>query len=163
MPFPQRNAVRGLFFNGSEKNGNGSGFAREKELEVPLTENSHTAKTILFVDDELSLLKMRCLIFEALGYSVLTATCGEDGLKIFATYPVDAVVLDYLMPGMDGEETAHRIRKLRRDVPIILSSGCLAVPKRVLEVVDAAVEKGDGPEALAEALEQQFHALQRRW
>jgi len=46
-------------------------------------------------------------------------------------YPVDAVVLDYLMPGMDGEDTARCMRKVRSDIPIILSSGCLTVPARV--------------------------------
>jgi CheY-like chemotaxis protein len=72
---------------------------------------------------------------------------------------VAAVVLDYLMPGMDGEETAHRLRKVRSDIPIILSSGCLAVPDRVLEVVNAAVEKGARPEVLIEVLAQQLRPL----
>ena len=71
-------------------------------------------------------------------------------------HPVDAVVLDYSMPGMDGEETALRIRKVRNDIPIILSSGCLAVPGRVLEIVNAAVEKAARPEALIDALAQQL-------
>src|SRR5437762_1841174 len=72
---------------------------------------------------------------------------------------VDAVVLDYLMPGMDGEETARCLRKVRSDIPIILSSGCLAVPERVLEVVNAAVEKAAEPEALIETLARQLHPL----
>lgn len=150
MTLSLKNVVRSLFFNGSRKNGNSSGFAREKESV------SLSTKTVLFVDDEPSILSMRRLVFEALGYSVLTATCGEDALEIFAMYPVDAVVLDYLMPGMDGEETALCIRKVRSDIPIILSSGCLAVPQRVLEVVSAAVEKGARPEALIETLAQQL-------
>jgi len=99
---------------------------------------------------------MRRLVFETLGYSVFTAASGEDALKVFVMYPIDAVVLDYLMPGMDGEETARCIRKVRCDIPIILSSGCLDVPERVLEVVNVAVEKAAGPEALIEALAQQL-------
>src|SRR6266567_7362157 len=105
------------------------------------------------------ILKTRCLIFEALGYSVLAAISGKDALEVFEMHPVDAVVLDYLMPGIDGEETACCIRKLRGDIPIILSSGCLTVPECVLEVVTAAVEKAAGPEALIEVLEQQLHPL----
>ena len=141
MTLSLRNMVRGLFFNGSRKNGN---------------DGNRSTKAVLFVDDEPSILSIRRLVFEALGYSVLTAACGEDALEVFAMYPVDAVVLDYLMPGMDGEETARCIRKLRSDIPIILSSGCLAVPERVLEVVNAAVEKAARPEALIEALAHQL-------
>jgi len=70
-------------------------------------------------------------------------------------------VLDYLMPGMDGEETARRIRKLRSDIPIILSTACLTVPERVLEVVTAAVGKGAKPEVLIEVLEQHLPSFAR--
>jgi CheY-like chemotaxis protein len=158
MTLALRNLIRGgLFFDGPANNGNGNGFAYKREPHVFSRKTHRSAKVILFVDDEPSLLSMRRLVFETLGYSVLTATCGEDALKILATYPVDAVVLDYLMPGMDGEETARRIRKLRSDIPIILSTACLTVPKRVLEVVTAAVEKGAEPEVLIEVLEQLSH------
>jgi two-component system alkaline phosphatase synthesis response regulator PhoP len=156
MTLSLKNAVRGLFFNDSRRNGNDGRRAHEKEPEVLLRESYLSAKTILIVDDEPSILSMRRLVFEALGYSVLTAACGEDALKIFAMHPVDAVVLDYLMPGMDGEETARCIRKVRSDIPMILSSGCLDVPERVLEVVNVAVEKAAGPETLIEALAQQL-------
>jgi CheY-like chemotaxis protein len=149
MTLSLKNVFQGLLFNGSSKNGNNGGFAPEKE----------PAKIVLFVDDEPSILSMRRLVFETLGYAVLTATCGEDAVEIFAMHPVDAVVLDYLMPGMDGEETAHRLRKVRSNIPIILSSGCLAVPDRVLEVVNAAVEKGARPEVLIEVLAQQLRPL----
>jgi CheY-like chemotaxis protein len=157
MTLSLKNVIRSLFFNSSRKNGNSSGFSHEKESAARVSYRS--AKTVLFVDDEPSILSMRRLVFEALGYSVLTATCGEDALEIFAMYPVDAVVLDYLMPGMDGEQTARCMRKVRSDIPIILSSGCLTVPERVLEVVTVAVEKAARPEALIEVLEQHFHPL----
>src|SRR6476660_5950626 len=100
---------------------------RRTEKALQAEESYRSAKIVLFVDDEPSILEMRRLVFESLGYSVLTAACGEDALEIFAMSPVDAVVLDYLMPGMDGEETARCVRKMRGDVPIILSSGSLAV------------------------------------
>jgi CheY-like chemotaxis protein len=154
MTLALRNLIRGLFFDGPANNDYGSGFAHKREPHVFSRTTHRSAKLILFVDDEPSLLSMRRLVFETLGYSVLTATCGEGALKVLATYPVDAVVLDYLMPGMDGEETARRIRKVRSDIPIILSTACLTVPERVLEVVTAAVGKGAKPEVLIEVLEQ---------
>jgi CheY-like chemotaxis protein len=158
MPLSLMNLFGG-FVCGSIRNGNGSGLVHEEELAVRSKERSPTAKSVLFVDDEASILMMRRVVFEALGYSVLTAISGQEALEVFELNPVDAVVLDYMMPGMDGEETARCIRKLRSDIPIILSSGCLTVPERVLEIVNAAVEKAARPEALIEALEQQLQPL----
>jgi CheY-like chemotaxis protein len=67
---------------------------------------------------------------------------------------VDAIVLDYLMPGMNGEETARCIRQLRGDIPIILSSGCLTMPESALEVMTAVVGKNATPKVLIEVLAQ---------
>jgi CheY-like chemotaxis protein len=142
-----------------EKMANGGRSAHEEGRAMLSAESHRTAKTILFIDDEPSILEMRRLVFETLGYSVLTAISGEEGLEAFRLNAVDAVVLDYLMPGMDGEETARRIREVRIDIPIILSSGCLMVPERVLEVVTAEVRKGARPEVLIQVLEQQLHSL----
>ena len=160
MTLSVKDVVRCLFSSSSRSNDDG--FGQENELNTLSTESDRTVQTILFVDDEPLLLSMRRCVFEALGYSALTATCGEDALAIFATNAVDAVVLDYLMPGMDGEETAHCMRKLRSEVPIILSSGCLEVPQRVLEIVNVAVEKAAGPEALIKAVVQQMSKRPRR-
>jgi len=151
-----KNVLR-RFLYGFKSDSNGSGLTPGKKRAVPSAESYQTAKTVLFVDDEPSILKTRRLVFEALGYSVLTAVSGEEALKALKLHSVDAVVLDYLMPGMDGEETARCIRKLRGDVPIILSTGCLNLPQHALKVVTAAVEKGAGPEALIQVLEQHLH------
>ncbi|HEY6271803.1 MAG TPA: response regulator [Terriglobales bacterium] len=114
-------------------------------------------KTILFVDDEPSLLQARRLVFEALGYRVLTADSGERALELLHVNTVDAVIVDYLLPRMDGEETARRIHTARANVIIIiLCSGGITVPLRVLEVVSAWVSKGRGPAAILEVLEQQL-------
>lgn len=148
MTLSLMNVVR-RFLYGTRRNGNERGLSHEEERAV-----LSAGKTVLFVDDEPSILKVRRLIFEALGYSVLTAISGEEALEVLERHLVDAVVLDYLMPGMDGAETARRIRQLRSDIPIILSSGCLTVPERVLEFVTVTVEKATRPEALIEVLEQ---------
>lgn len=113
-------------------------------------------KIILFVDDEPSILEVRRFIFEDKGYLALTAESGEEALEILQANAVDVVVLDYLMPGMDGEETARRIRRLKSGIPIILSSGCLSIPQRVLENFDASVDKLASPEALLRAVEEQI-------
>ena len=116
-------------------------------------------KTILFVNDEPSLLQTRRLVFEALGYRVFTADSGERALELLRVNTVDAVIVDYLLPGMDGEETARRIRTARANGIIILCSSGITVPLRVLEVVNAWVSKGTGPVALLEVLEQQLQVV----
>jgi CheY-like chemotaxis protein len=158
MTLSLKKLVRRLF-NGSTQNGVDSKCAHGQVLQTISTERCGTAKTVLFVDDEPSILKIRRLIFEALGYSVFTAISGEEALNVFELRQVDAVVLDYLMPGMDGEETARRIRSLRSDIPIILSTGCLTMPERVREVVTVVVEKAARPEDLIEILEQYVRPL----
>src|SRR5215467_7594214 len=156
MTLSLKNVLR-RFLYGFKSDSNGSGLTPGKKRAAPSAESYQTAKTVLFVDDEPSILKTRRLVFEALGYSVLTAVSGQEALKALELHSVDAVVLDYLMPGMDGEETARCIRKLCGDIPIILSTGCFTVPERLLEIVTVAVEKGARPEALIEAVEQQLH------
>lgn len=158
MTLSLMNVVRRFLYS-TRRNGNDGGLSHEEERAVLSAESYRTGKTVLFVDDEPSILKVRRLIFETLGYSVLTAISGEEALETLELHPVDAVVLDYLMPGMDGEETARCIRKLRSDIPIILSSGCLTLPERVLEFVTVAVEKAARPEALIEVLEQHLTPL----
>lgn len=120
------------------------------------------ARTILFVDDETSILDGNRVVFEALGYSVLTADSGAKALSLLRSHSVDAVVLDYAMNPMNGEETARRVRRKRRNIPIVLFSACLPVPKSVLNVVDVCVEKGAGPELLAEALRRLLQTSPRK-
>jgi CheY-like chemotaxis protein len=151
MSLSLMNVVR-RFLYASKRNSDGGGMIHHEERSMLFAKNCRTTKTVLFVDDEPSILKLRRLVFEGLGYSVLTAVSGEEALEALELCDVDAVVLDYLMPGMDGGETARHIRELCSDVPIILSTGCLAVPESVLEVVTAVVEKGAKPEALIEVL-----------
>lgn len=118
--------------------------------------------TILVVDDEPSVLAMRWLLFEALGYVVLTAASGEEALNVMRSRAVDAVVLDYIMPRMNGEETARRMRETHRDLPIVLSSGCLSLPESVLTIVDASVDKATEPQALVETLDRLLHPVTQK-
>jgi len=112
--------------------------------------------TVLVVDDEPKLLEVRRLMLEALGYVVLVAESGEKALEIMRSRIVDAVVLDYLMPGMDSEATALGIRALNLVTPIILSTACLSVPERVLRLVTAFVPKGMSPTRLMEVLKEEL-------
>jgi PAS domain S-box-containing protein len=81
--------------------------------------------TILLVDDEETVLEITKLMLEADGFTVLTASSGRDAIEAFrrAAGDVACVILDLTMPGMDGPQTLERLRRIRRDVLVILSSG----------------------------------------
>ena len=65
--------------------------------------------TVLCIDDEPQGLVVRKAILRNKGYEVLTATSGPEGLKLFEANPIDAVVLDYSMPGMNGGQVAAEL------------------------------------------------------
>ena len=75
--------------------------------------------TILLVDDEDSVRKVLAFPLERDGYSVVQAADGEDALRQFAAQPVDLVVLDIMLPKLDGLEVCKRLRATST-VPIIM-------------------------------------------
>src|SRR5438874_1480889 len=80
---------------------------------------------ILVVDDEpMALILIKRLLTEA-GYQVVTVQSGFECLDVFRNQPTtfQLVLLDLTMPFMDGEETFHRLREIRRDVPVVLCTG----------------------------------------
>jgi CheY-like chemotaxis protein len=107
---------------------------------------------VLCVDDELVGLQVRQLLLERAGYRVLTAQDGPTGLEIFAAEPVQAVILDYSMPGMHGGEVAIRMRQLKPSVPILLLSAYVGLPVEVTSVVDLYMTKGQGAALLLSKL-----------
>ena len=105
--------------------------------------------TILCIDDEQTGLLIRKMMLEAEGYRVLTALTGQQGLAAMASSQVDAVILDYQMPQMNGAEVARQIRQQWPNVPIVLLSGYPEdVPDGALDLVNAFVTKGGAPDQL---------------
>jgi PAS domain S-box-containing protein len=80
---------------------------------------------ILVVDDEDLVRNLAKFTLERFGYTTELADNGEEGLNIFSARPGEfaAVILDLTMPIMGGEEMLKRIRQIRPDVPVLLSSG----------------------------------------
>ncbi len=100
------------------------------------------------------------MLLEGAGYRVLTSTGGAAGLDLLQSSNVHAVILDYLMPGMDGAEVARTVRQKWPELPIVLLSGYPdEVPEDVLRMVNAFVTKGGTPQQLLMVLE---GALSRR-
>jgi len=75
--------------------------------------------TILLVDDDENICKVVKLYLEKEGLNILVANDGKAGLDLFATGSPDLVLLDIMMPGMDGIEVIKRIRR-DSNVPVIM-------------------------------------------
>jgi PAS domain S-box-containing protein len=82
-------------------------------------------ETLLLVDDEAMILEVGCSLLERLGYRVLVADNGMDAINMVAQagQALDLVILDLIMPGMDGGETFYRIREVNPYLRVLLSSG----------------------------------------
>lgn len=83
-----------------------------------MAENSE-ARTVLIADDEERMRRVVCDYLKIKGYTVLEAANGLEVLAILDRRPVDLVLLDVMMPHMDGWETCRRIRQ-RSNVPILM-------------------------------------------
>jgi len=81
-------------------------------------------KTILVVDDDLRLHRLMQLVLERAGYRVMTAATGEEGVEKVQAEGPDLVLMDVMMPGIDGFEATAKIRRLAggRQLPIIFLS-----------------------------------------
>jgi len=109
---------------------------------------------ILCIDDEPLGLQVRKMLLEYKGYKVLTALTGTEGLKLFAANPVQAVVLDYSMPGMNGDKIATEMKRLKPTVKILLLSAYVDLPEEALKCVDKRAVKGVAPVAFLDDLQQ---------
>jgi len=109
-------------------------FPLSTKQQVPVPENRKPrtapptpkeAATILVVDDEEIVRAAAGRALERAGYRVLVAGDGREGVDVFKGHAeeVSAVLLDLTMPHRDGRETLAAIRRIRADVPVILSSG----------------------------------------
>ena len=116
---------------------------------------------VLVCDDEPA---VRAAVERALrleGYEVAAAENGEEALAALAAAPVDVLVLDVLMPGLDGLETCRRLRGRGDDTPILMLTARDAVADRVAGLDAGADDYLVKPFALEELLAR-LRALARR-
>ena len=110
-------------------------------------------KVLLCIDDDHSGLLIRRMFLESQGYEVLIASRVADGFKLFEQEHVDAVVLDYSMPEMNGDKLAQAMKQRRPDVPIILLSAFVTLPPEAMAHSDGYIIKGDAPRKLLNAID----------
>lgn len=117
--------------------------------------------TVLIVDDDQKLLKMlrRTLVYE--GFDVVTATDGREALVQAEAHRPDAIILDWLMPGLNGIEVMERLRAAHDDTMILMLTARDAIEDRVEGLESGADDYLVKPFAPAELLAR-VHALLRR-
>lgn len=86
------------------------------------------------------------------GYKLVNATNAPDGLRLFRSQPVDAVVIEYQPGILDGCAVAAEVKKTRPQVPVVMLTDHLELPDRDLISVDALVTKSDGAHFLLAAV-----------
>jgi DNA-binding NtrC family response regulator len=92
---------------------------------------------ILAVDDDASSLELLQTILEAHGYQIVTATSGKEGLAIVQALPIDLVITDLRMPGMDGLAFLKSVHGNFSSLPVIITTGHGSIDSAV-----EAIKKG---------------------
>jgi len=82
-------------------------------------------ETILFVDDEDMITDVGRQLLEKLGYTVLTAGSGREAVEIFQKHlnEISLVIIDMIMPGLNGGETYDELKKIDPNIKVLLASG----------------------------------------
>ena len=82
-------------------------------------------ETILVVDDEIAVLSLTTMMLSRYGYTVITAASAQEALHLFEVWPdlhVDLLLVDIIMPELNGIELSERIRALRPELPVLYFS-----------------------------------------
>jgi two-component system response regulator MprA len=120
-----------------------------------------SGQRILVVDDDPDILSLMRRRLAYAGYTVGEAASGEDALTAALARPPDLVVLDVMLPGLDGVEVCRRLRTGTRDLPILMLTAKGRVPDRVAGLDAGADDYLIKPFALDELLAR-IRALLRR-
>jgi len=121
------------FINVYSKKGHGARF----EINLPASGKAVPSKaksreefvrgkeTVLLVDDEDMIIDVAQRMLSKLGYKVLTARDGKEAVEVFRKNrdEIDVIILDMIMPKMSGGEAFDRIKEMKVDVKVLLSSG----------------------------------------
>lgn len=97
------------------------------------------AKTIAVIDDDIYIGNMLEEVLRREGYEVLRAYSGTEALLLLDQKHPDLILLDLMLPGLQGEEVLHRLKK-ENDIPVIIVSAKIDVQDKVNLLLDGAAD-----------------------
>jgi two-component system alkaline phosphatase synthesis response regulator PhoP len=100
-----------------------------------MKKNTHT---VLCVDDNIDTCELVRLMFEGDGYKVVTCQDGQEAIRLIRYENFDAVVLDYLMPEIDGMDVCRAIRTFNKNVPVVFFTASARENDRVAILASGA-------------------------
>jgi response regulator RpfG family c-di-GMP phosphodiesterase len=94
--------------------------------------NTNSPNTILVVDDDGIVLELLTDVLTMEGHRVITTANGREAATICREQPIHLIILDYMMPGISGEEVVRQVREFEHDVQIIIQTAQDLIPPRTL-------------------------------
>jgi CheY-like chemotaxis protein len=123
----------GGFIGVDSNEGDGTSFhvylkASQKKADEDSQDGKRIARgrgTVLLVDDDPMILRVGAALLKTLGYTALEASGGKEAINIYKTEKdqIDLVILDMIMPDLDGGETYDKMKEVNPHVKVLLSTG----------------------------------------
>jgi len=118
-------------------------------MKSPSTSNT---QRVLIVDDDRNLTTLLSTILRSDGIDVLTASNGLTALDLLEKEPIDALILDLRMPGMDGRTLYKEVRERGHSVPVLIASAYGARTAQQELGAEGSIEKPFDPDKLLSAI-----------
>ena len=111
--------------------------------------------TILCIDDHPDNLRIRIALLEQFGCNAIAVNDHQAALQVIAHQKVDLLIIDYhLANGRNGEEIARDVRVMRPEIPLIMLTGDVFLPRSARDCVDEVLIKGtSNPRALLDLVQ----------
>jgi len=124
--------------------------------------NTETSRNVVYIEDDQEMIDLVVLILSRRGYMVKGASNGRAGLDVIFKEPPDLILLDLMMPGMDGWEVYQQIKanEKTRAIPVIIVTAKAQAIDRVLGLhiakVDDYIAKPFRPQELLDSIDAVF-------
>jgi len=117
-------------------------------------EHRNRRPTLLWIDDFEPALALYKATMERLGFKVLTASNGAEGVQLFLLNRVDLVITDYEMPELKGDAVARMLKAINSKVPVIMFSGSTGLARQSRRWIVAFCDKAGSRTELLNKIDQ---------